>query len=36
MVLELSSFLLFDISIVDLVMQNPDNPYIKYLLVDMV
>jgi len=36
MVLQLSSFLLFDISIVNLVMQNPDNPCINYLPVDMV
>jgi hypothetical protein len=36
MVLQLSSFLLFHILIVDLVMQNPDNPYINCLPVDMV
>jgi hypothetical protein len=36
MVLQLSSFLLFDISIVELVMQNTDNRFITYLPVDMV
>jgi hypothetical protein len=36
MVLQLSSFLLHDTSIVELVMQNPDNGSINDLPVDMV
>jgi hypothetical protein len=36
MVLQLSSFVLNDISVVELVMQNPDNSCINNLSVDMV